>query len=123
MERDWFMGQVAAFAGMRVVHIAPVLTLRKTPGFLAGIARMKIHEYQAKQLLREAGAPVPNGVVASNAAEVLAAYDKMGGVAVLKAQIHAGGRGKGRFKDSGKDFGGVKVVKNRTECQTVAETM
>jgi succinyl-CoA synthetase beta subunit len=47
----------------------------------------------------------------------------MGGPVVLKAQIHAGGRGKGRFKDSGKDFGGVKFIKNREEVVTVAEVM
>ncbi len=47
----------------------------------------------------------------------------MGGPVVLKAQIHAGGRGKGRFKDSGKDFGGVKFIKTRDEVGTVAEVM
>jgi succinyl-CoA synthetase beta subunit len=84
---------------------------------------MKIHEYQAKELLRQAGAAVPKGIVARNAGEALAAYDQLGPVAVLKTQVHAGGRGKGRFKDSGKEFGGVKVVKSRDECKTVAETM
>ncbi len=72
---------------------------------------MKIHEYQAKELLAAAGANVPRGIVASSAAEAQKAFDQMGGPVVLKAQIHAGGRGKGRFKDSGKDFGGVKFIK------------
>ena len=62
---------------------------------------MKIHEYQAKELLAAAGAAVPRGIVASSAAEAEKAFDQMGGPVVLKAQIHAGGRGKGRFKDSG----------------------
>ncbi len=84
---------------------------------------MKIHEYQAKELLAGAGAPVPRGIVASSPAEALAAFDKLGGPVVLKAQVHAGGRGKGRFKDSGKDFGGVKFIKNRADVAPVAEVM
>jgi succinyl-CoA synthetase beta subunit len=85
---------------------------------------MKIHEYQAKELLAAAGAAVPRGIVASNPAEAEKAFDQVGGkLAVLKAQVHAGGRGKGRFKDSGKDFGGVKIVRSRDECRQVAEVM
>jgi succinyl-CoA synthetase beta subunit len=84
---------------------------------------MKIHEYQAKELLSAAGAAVPRGLVASSPTEAVAAFDKFGGPVVLKAQIHAGGRGKGRFKDSGKDFGGVKFIKNRADVVPVAEVM
>jgi succinyl-CoA synthetase beta subunit len=84
---------------------------------------MKIHEYQAKELLAAAGAPVPRGIVVSSASEAQKTFDKIGGPVVLKAQIHAGGRGKGRFKDSGKDFGGVKFIKNRDEVLPVAEVM
>lgn len=84
---------------------------------------MKIHEYQAKELLAMAGATVPRGIVASSPAEVLAAFDKVGAPVVLKAQIHAGGRGKGRFKDSGKDWGGVKFIRSRDEAGPVAEVM
>ncbi len=84
---------------------------------------MKIHEYQAKELLAAAGAAVPRGIVASTAAEALQAFDKIGGPVVLKAQIHAGGRGKGRFKDSGQDWGGVKFVRVRDECAKVADVM
>jgi succinyl-CoA synthetase beta subunit len=85
---------------------------------------MKIHEYQAKELLARAGAAIPRGIVASSPAEVQQAFDQVGGgPVVLKAQIHAGGRGKGRFKDSGKDFGGVKFVTNRADAGTVAEVM
>ena len=84
---------------------------------------MKIHEYQAKELLAAAGAAVPRGIVAASPAEVLAAFDKLGAPVVLKAQIHAGGRGKGTFKGSGKDFGGVKFVTNRANVAEVAEVM
>src|SRR3954452_16459104 len=85
---------------------------------------MKIHEYQAKELLAAAGAPVPRGIVASSAQEAAAAFDQLGGgPVVLKAQVHAGGRGKGRFKDSGKDFGGVKFIKSRADVAPVAEVM
>src|SRR3954452_2448956 len=84
---------------------------------------MKIHEYQAKQLLAAAGAPVPRGVVAASAAEAQKGFDQIGGPVVVKAQVHAGGRGKGRFKDSGADFGGVKVVKSRDEAGKVADVM
>src|SRR5207302_6987230 len=85
---------------------------------------MKIHEFQAKDLLAAAGAPIPRGIVASSAAEAQAAFDNLGGgPVVLKAQVHAGGRGKGHFKDSGKDFGGVKFIKSRDDCAAVAEVM
>lgn len=84
---------------------------------------MKIHEYQAKELLAAAGAAIPRGIVASSPAEAAKAFDQMGGPVVLKAQVHAGGRGKGRFKDSGADFGGVKFIRSREDCAKVAEVM
>ncbi|MBW2678166.1 MAG: acetate--CoA ligase family protein, partial [Deltaproteobacteria bacterium] len=57
---------------------------------------MKIHEYQAKALFRKYGVPVPEGGVAFNPDEAVAAADKLGAFpVVVKAQIHAGGRGKG----------------------------
>jgi succinyl-CoA synthetase beta subunit len=84
---------------------------------------MKIHEYQAKELLSAAGAAVPRGIVASSAPDAQQAFDKIGGPVVLKAQIHAGGRGKGRFKDSGQDWGGVKFVRSRDECAKVTDVM
>ena len=83
---------------------------RPPHGLIIENASMKIHEYQAKQLLAEAGAAVPAGVVASSPDEAMQAFDQLGGPVVLKAQVHAGGRGKGSFKDSGKKFGGVKFV-------------
>jgi succinyl-CoA synthetase beta subunit len=85
---------------------------------------MKIHEYQAKELLAAAGAAVPRGIVVSTPAEAVAAFESMGGKpVVLKAQVHAGGRGKGRFKDSGTDFGGVKYLTKREDVARVAEVM
>ncbi len=73
---------------------------------------MKIHEYQAKALLARYGVPVPRGEVAHTVVEAEAAAQKLGGTVVVKAQIHAGGRGKG---------GGVKVVKNYEEARAAAE--
>jgi succinyl-CoA synthetase beta subunit len=85
---------------------------------------MKIHEYQAKELLAAAGASVPRGVVAASPAAAQAAFDQLGGTpVVLKAQVHAGGRGKGQFKGSGKDFGGVKYLTKRVDVASVAEVM
>jgi succinyl-CoA synthetase beta subunit len=84
---------------------------------------MKIHEYQAKELLAAAGASIPRGIVASSPAEAQKAFDRFGGPVVLKAQIHAGGRGKGRFKDSGKDFGGVKFCKSRDDVGPITDVM
>ena len=85
---------------------------------------MKIHEYQAKELLAAAGAAVPKGIVASNSAEALKAFDAMGGKpVVLKSQVHAGGRGKGRFKDSGSDIGGVKFTVKREDVAKFTDIM
>ena len=73
---------------------------------------MKIHEYQAKALLKEAGVQVPNGVPIFDLDQVEAAVNELGGgTVVVKAQIHAGGRGKG---------GGVKVVNGLNEAKQVA---
>lgn len=84
---------------------------------------MKIHEYQAKELLAAAGAQVPRGTVAVSAEEAVAAFEKAGGPVVHKAQIHAGGRGKGRFKGTSHDWGGVKFVRSRDEAHQVADVM
>lgn len=76
---------------------------------------MNLHEYQAKELLAGYGLPVQGGILAHNGEEAAAAYDKLGGkFAVVKAQVHAGGRGKA---------GGVKVVKSREEAKEVAESL
>ncbi len=76
---------------------------------------MKIHEYQAKAMLAKHGVPVPPGELVLNADEAKIAAQRLGGgTVVVKAQIHAGGRGKG---------GGVKVVKNPEEAARVAAQM
>src|SRR5438105_6024857 len=76
---------------------------------------MKIHEYQAKAILARHGVPVPRGEVAFSAGEARDIAQRLGGgVSVVKAQIHAGGRGKG---------GGVKVVKSPDEAEKVAAAM
>jgi succinyl-CoA synthetase beta subunit len=73
---------------------------------------MKIHEYQAKTILAKYKVPVPRGEVAFTVAEAETAAKNIGGSVVVKAQIHAGGRGKG---------GGVKVAQNSTEAAKIAE--
>jgi succinyl-CoA synthetase beta subunit len=83
---------------------------------------MNIHEYQAKRLLQEYGVPVPRGYAATNSREVDTAISHLGdGMIVVKAQIHAGGRGKGTFTDGYK--GGVKVVKGREAALDAANHM
>jgi succinyl-CoA synthetase beta subunit len=76
---------------------------------------MNVHEYQAKELLREFGVPVPAGAVASTPAEAEEASRGLGkGVLVVKAQVHAGGRGKG---------GGIKLGKSPAEAKQIASEM
>ncbi|MCW5777102.1 MAG: succinate--CoA ligase subunit beta [Phycisphaeraceae bacterium] len=83
---------------------------------------MKIHEYQARELLREAGIPVPPGEVVTSIDQAAAAYKKVvaeaglgeGGLAVVKAQVHAGGRGKAGF---------VKLVRSAEEAEQAARFM
>ncbi|MFZ2335729.1 MAG: ATP-grasp domain-containing protein, partial [Sideroxyarcus sp.] len=73
---------------------------------------MKIHEYQGKEILRAFGVPTPRGEACFSVDEAVAAAQKLGGkVWVVKAQIHAGGRGKG---------GGVKVAKSPDEVRQYA---
>ncbi|MBM3394097.1 MAG: ADP-forming succinate--CoA ligase subunit beta [Betaproteobacteria bacterium] len=76
---------------------------------------MKIHEYQAKEVLRRFGVPTPRGIACFSTDEALAAADQLGGkVWAVKAQIHAGGRGKG---------GGVKLARSRDEVLTYAKSI
>ncbi len=76
---------------------------------------MKVHEYQAKEILRSRGVPVPRGQACFTVDEAVAAATELGGTRwVVKAQIHAGGRGKG---------GGVKVVDSLEEVRQAAEDM
>ena len=74
---------------------------------------MKIHEYQAKQLLASYGIGSPEGYLAENAQEAYEAAVKLGGTCVVKAQIHSGGRGKA---------GGVKLVKSAQEAKEVSKS-
>lgn len=84
---------------------------------------MKIHEYQGKQLFRAAGVPVPEGIVAKTPDEAAQAFTALGGtIAVVKSQIHAGGRGKGRFKEF-PDQRGVVLVKSADEARENATRM
>ena len=76
---------------------------------------MNLHEYQAKELLKSYGLPIQEGIIAYNGDEAAAAFDKTPtDIAVIKAQVHAGGRGKA---------GGVKLVKTREEAKQVAEAL
>jgi len=76
---------------------------------------MKIHEYQAKSVLAKYGVPVPRGEVAFNPSEVPDIAKRLGtAVVVVKAQIHAGGRGKG---------GGVKLAKSPEEAGKIASAI
>ncbi len=72
---------------------------------------MKIHEYQAKEILRRYGVATPRGKVTEDAAEARAICEELGGRCVVKAQIHAGGRGKG---------GGVKLAGSPAEAEAAA---
>ena len=86
---------------------------------------MNIHEYQAKELLAKFGVPVPAGYAAMSVDEAVDAAKKLPGpLWVVKAQIHAGGRGKGKFKELGPDAkGGVRLAKSVEEVRTSAEEM
>src|SRR5262245_16840722 len=84
---------------------------------------MKIHEYQGKQLLAAAGVPVPRGFVARTAQEAAAAFTQLAGpIAVVKSQIHAGGRGKGTFTEHPQQRG-VVLVKSAQEARDNAGRM
>ena len=86
---------------------------------------MKIHEYQAKDLLAAAGAKTPKHIVCKTSAEVEAAFDKLanGGGVVVKAQVHAGGRGAGQLEGYADKLGGVKFVTSKEKAKAVAEAM
>ncbi len=86
---------------------------------------MNIHEYQAKELLAKFGVPVPDGFAAMSVDEAVAASAKLPGpLYVVKAQIHAGGRGKGKFKELGPDAkGGVRLARTADEVRAAAAEM
>ncbi len=87
---------------------------------------MNLHEYQAKELLKKYNVPVQEGYACSTVAEAEEAYSKIftqygSKFAVIKAQIHAGGRGKGTVKETG--INGVKVVKCAEDAKDVAQKL
>jgi len=86
---------------------------------------MNIHEHQAKAVLKEFGVPVPRGQAAFTVEEAVKAAEALGGpVFVVKSQIHAGGRGKGKFEGLGPDAkGGVRVVKSIEDVKASAAEM
>src|SRR5271169_6160550 len=86
---------------------------------------MNIHEYQAKAVLRAFGVPIAAGFPAFTAEEAVEGARKLGGpIWVVKSQIHAGGRGKGRFKEaSAGDKGGVRLAKSVDEVKQFAREM
>lgn len=85
---------------------------------------MNIHEYQAKQLLSKYGVAVLKGGVAYTPAEATQVAKELGGpVWVVKSQIHAGGRGKGHFKDDASGKGGVRVVKSVDDVAAATDAM
>src|SRR5262249_23717623 len=88
-------------------------------------SHMNVHEYQAKELLRGYGVPLAKGGPAFTVEEaVKAAQNLPGPVWVVKAQIHAGGRGKGKFKEADAGSGGgVRLAKSPDEVKTFAEQM
>jgi succinyl-CoA synthetase beta subunit len=86
---------------------------------------MKVHEYQAKELLAAAGANVPKHVVCKTPEEVAAAFDQLsnGGGVMVKAQVHAGGRGQGQLLGYADKLGGVKFCPTKEKARSVAEAM
>ncbi len=85
---------------------------------------MNIHEYQAKELLKKFGVTVPHGVAAMSVAEAVAAAKTLPGpLYVVKSQIHAGGRGAGKFKNNPTGKGGVRLCKTLDEVKAAAEAM
>src|SRR5882757_8712632 len=85
---------------------------------------MNIHEYQAKTLLAKFGVPLLKGGVAYTKDEAMDVARTLGGpVSVVKAQIHAGGRGKGKFTDDPNGKGGVRVVRTVEEVGACAAAM
>ena len=86
---------------------------------------MNIHEYQAKELLAKFGIGIPKGIAAMTVAEAVAAAGQLPGpLYVVKAQIHAGGRGKGKFKELGPEAKcGVRLAKSIAEVEAAAKDM
>src|ERR1700754_3670986 len=92
-----------------------ILTCGRKAKYHQRLATMKIHEYQAKAILARYGVPIPRSDIGFNAIEAGEIARRLGGgVVVVKAQIHAGGRGKG---------GGVKLARSADEAESLARAM
>lgn len=88
---------------------------------------MNLHEFQAKELLKKYNVPVQNGIACTTVEEVVNAYKETAArtntkFVVIKAQIHAGGRGKGTFKEVPEQHG-VQVAKSEDHARTIATNM
>src|SRR6185436_16798036 len=103
----------SAELGMRSGHVARLSFRNPHSAFRIrqGVFGLNLHEYQARQLLKAAGIPVPDGDVASTPAEVEAIARRLGSGVVVKAQVHAGGRGKA---------GGVKLAADPADAKAKA---
>jgi succinyl-CoA synthetase beta subunit len=103
--------------------LAPRAATEETPA--ESDSAMNIHEYQAKELLAKYGVGIPAGIPALTVEEAVAAAKQLPGpLYVVKAQIHAGGRGKGKFKELGPDAkGGVRLAKSIEEVEAFAREM
>jgi succinyl-CoA synthetase beta subunit len=86
---------------------------------------MKVHEYQAKELLATYGAVIPKHIIVESADDAVKAFDQLanGGGVVVKAQVHAGGRGAGQLLGYADKLGGVKFCPTKEKVKTVAEAM
>jgi succinyl-CoA synthetase beta subunit len=85
---------------------------------------MKVHEYQAKEILAAYGAPIPKHIVVSTPEEAEKAFMELGGTgAMIKSQVHAGGRGAGELKGYSKKLGGVKFAPTREKAAELATAM
>ena len=115
---------MSTLIGITILH--PHRRHAVSPIFAANFSSMNLHEYQAKELLKKYGVPVQEGVAASTLHEAEEAYRQIktqygSSFAVIKAQIHAGGRGKGKVRENG--ISGVKVVKSLDEVTDVASKL
>jgi succinyl-CoA synthetase beta subunit len=124
-------GTLTEFAlALIILNLSDGCTLRRKSGYFRNracptieIDSMKIHEYQAKELFRTFQVPILQGFVAKTPEEAKAAFDKLGGsLAVIKAQVHAGGRGKGTFIEVPSQRG-VQLTKSGDETAAAAKNM
>jgi succinyl-CoA synthetase beta subunit len=117
-----FTDITAPAIALTTLWIGPIIRSSNSPPSRTDPS-MKIHEFQAKKLLRDAGIAVPRGIIATTPDQAAAAFsDLNGSLAVVKAQIHAGGRGKGTTIEN-PDQRGVQLVNSADEAKTVAEQL